>query len=422
MSHTPCLLLVAPRFSYRIAPYLQAAQRLGVEVFVASNGEQLLLAAGTDGIALEFSDLNSDVERILGALDGRELLGVIPTDDSTAEISAAVAARLGVPANPVSAMRFSRRKDLARARLKQCAVATPRFETRRFDDLIAGKGASLGFPVVIKPLSLSGSRGVIRANNSAELVEAALRVAALVASHPELETRELALLEEFVPGREFALEGMLANGELTVLALFDKPDPLDGPFFEETYYVMPARIDPDLHRRIAETVAAACAAYGLRVGPVHAEVRVNGDAPMIIEVAARTIGGQCARLVTLASGLSVEEMVIAEAMGAKMGPVELESAAGVMMIPTPKTGVLRRIEGLSAARKVSGLADVSIDVREGAVLTALPEGESYLGFLFATGESADAVEQTLRTAYSKLSIVVAPILASGAVRRREGSA
>jgi hypothetical protein len=207
-----------------------------------------------------------------------------------------------------------------------------------------------------------------------------------------------------------ALEGLLQQGELEVLAIFDKPDPLQGPYFEETYYVTPSRHSTELQQQIKATVMAACAGLGLREGPVHAEVRLAERGCVIIEVASRTIGGECARLLSFGTGSSLEALVIAHAIGQPLAIRPPAGAAGVLMIPIKEAGILRRIEGITAARAVPFIDDILISIRDGYELVPLPEGSSYLGFMFASAATPEQVEAALRTAHGHLNVVVGPLL------------
>jgi biotin carboxylase len=265
------------------------------------------------------------------------------------------------------------------------------------------------FPCVVKPVSLSGSRGVIRVNNDNEFIEACERIQNIVAMVANEEEKSLLLVEEYIPGIEVAVEGFLTESEFLPLALFDKPDPLEGPFFEETYYITPSRQPLELQQFIFQRVHAACQAYGLKTGPVHAELRLHDNQIWIIEVAARTIGGECAQLLKFGTGYSLEQLVIAHSLGLRLNIQPMEEAAGVLMIPTPKPGILRRVEGVLAAQKIPLIESVVISVREGYQLQTLPEGSSYLGFIFARGPSPQEVEAALRQAHSLLNIVVGPL-------------
>ncbi len=269
--------------------------------------------------------------------------------------------------------------------------------------------SGIRYPCVVKPLALSGSRGVIRADNAGELVAAIERVRAILSrEYGSPSTR--VLVEDFVPGQEVALEGMLRAGRLAVLALFDKPDPLDGPFFEETYYITPSRHPAGQQERLVQRVQQACIALGLREGPVHAELRIQAGDGVIMEVASRTIGGDCARLLQFGTGQGLEDLVISHAIGQPLPVSPQDGGAGVLMIPIPRAGVLRRVEGIAAARAVPCVEDVMISLRDGYELVPLPEGASYLGFMFARAPSAAQAEAALREAHAKLRIVTAPVM------------
>ena len=375
---------------------------------LASDGRHSLIPRLAEGLHVDFGEPERSHRRILDAIRERPVSAVVASDDAATELSSRVAETIGLPHNPPAAARIARRKDLARATLAAAGVGVPRFRTidlqRRRRPQIAG----VGYPCVVKPLALAASRGVIRADSPDELLAACRRVERIVENSVEEEERRTLLIEAFVPGREVAMEGILRKGHLHRLAIFDKPDPLDGPFFEETYYVTPSRLAPPEQDRIAERVAQACSAYGLREGPVHAELRINCEDVWIIEVAARTIGGECARLLDFGTGRSLEEIVLSHALG-RSSEFELDQrAAGVLMIPTRQAGTLRRVEGVLEASRIPGIEDVSIAVREGYELVPLPEGGAYLGFVFARADSAEEVEAALRRAQACLRVVVAP--------------
>lgn len=403
------VLLISANNSYRVSPYLEAARELGADVLLACDGEHSLVSALIEGVSIEPSDVEDSLMRLLAEAQHRPFAGVIGTDDSTVELASRVAERLNLPGNPPQAAVFARRKDKARARLWEAGVPVPRHCVMNLDDVQAGALPDIAFPVVIKPLSMAGSRGVIRANNPTEFRTACERIGRIITELSTAEEREHVLIERYVQGDEVALEGLLIGAELTVLALFDKPDPLEGPFFEETYYITPSRLDPTFQRRIARRVADACAAYGLREGPIHAELRYDDENIWILEVAARTIGGQCARLLSFGTGATLEQLVLDHALGQPVAPNWNQAAAGVMMIPTPRPGVLRRVEGVLCAQKLPFIEHIEISRREGYELVPLPEGSSYLGFIFATAPMPEQAEAALRQAYSKLNVVTAPV-------------
>ncbi len=415
----PRLLLVAPETSYRIAPYLSAARSMGLDVWLAAHGPALpIRARHFQGIHINLHEPDNAVMSILSALDKRRPVGVIATDDGAVEVAARVAHAFDLPHNPPSAAQYTRRKDLARTRLHAAGLPIPDHRLIDLNSLLRPQLAGQHYPCVVKPVALSGSVGVIRADSEVELLAACARVKAMLnktAAHDEHNTL---LVEDYIPGEEIAVEAILHHGELTLLAIFDKPDPLEGPYFEETYYVTPTRLAPDVQARVAKRVAQACTAYGLTEGPVHAELRLHAGEAWILEVASRTIGGQCARLLSHGTGSTLEEMVIAQAMGKPFKPHKSDYAGGVLMIPILKAGILRRVEGVLAALRVPYIEDLEISLREGSRLVPLPEGNRYLGFIFARAPKPAQAEAALRTAYACLNIVIAPMFELTAVHAK----
>jgi biotin carboxylase len=405
------LLLIAPETSYRTASYLVAAHDVGLDVWLAAHGPTMPSHPGlSQGIHIDLREPDAALETIVVAVDARGGVdGVVATDDSTVELAARVAAVLGLPHNPVSAAACSRRKDLARARLQRAGLPVPAYRCLNLNQPLGVQLVGQHYPCVIKPVAFSASRGVIRADSEEELWAACARVQAMLGDAECPEERETLLVEDYIPGEEIAVEAILHRGALTILTVFDKPDPLEGPYFEETYYITPARVAPDVQARVAERVAQACAAYGLTEGPVHAELRLYGGEAWILEVASRTIGGQCARLLRFGTGYTLEQLVLAQAIGQPLAPEPQQEAGGVLMIPILKTGILRRVEGVMAAMRVPYIEDLEISLREGYRLVPLPEGNRYLGFIFARAPSSQEAEHALRTAHACLNVVVAPL-------------
>lgn len=378
-------------------------------MLVASTSEHSLVSEVAEGLRIDLQQPTQALQSILAAASKQAFTGVIATDDSAVDLAARTAQRLGLAHNPPEAVQLTHRKDLARARLHEHHLPAPNFQRIDLQTDLASQIDALDFPCVIKPLSLSGSRGVIRVDNAEQATTAIQRISAIIKTLKSEEEQRYLLAEEYLPGIEVALEGILHNGKLQVLTLFDKPDLLEGPFFEETYYITPSRLPEAQQTLITQRVSEACAAYGLMHGPVHAELRLHQGEATLLEVAARTIGGQCAQLLKQGSGYGLEELVISQAIGKPLPTQTTDSAAGVLMIPIPKAGVLRRIEGLSAARKVEHIVDVEIYVREGYELVPLPEGAAYLGFIFAKAPTPAQVEAALRKAHEQLSFVTAPL-------------
>ena len=403
------LLVIAPHGSYRTAPYIQAASKRGMAALLASEGRHALTGAAAHGVQITLADPEASLQAILRAAAEAPIAAVIGTDDGSTELGVQAALALGLPHNPLDSVRYARRKDLARARLAACGVPVPRHWRIDLLQPLTAQLASLDYPVVVKPVALSGSRGVIRADSPEAAVRAVERLRPILRDVTRPEEREQVLAEAFVPGAEVAVEGLLRRGQLQVLAVFDKPDALNGPFFEETYYVTPSRHPQATLTRLQQTLQRACDAYGLREGPVHAECRINDEGVWVIEVAARTIGGLCGRLLRFGTGYLLEDLVVAHALGEDLAVRSGEGAAGVMMIPIPQAGVLRRVEGMVAAQRVPFVEEVIVDVREGYELVPLPEGASYLGFIFAKAPTPEQVEAALRAAHAQLRIVVAPL-------------
>ncbi len=405
------ILLIAPHGSYRTMRYLQAASRLGLDVIVVSEGEHSIVSAYAQGLHVQFDKQEEALQTILACTANMNVLAVIGTDDSVIELAANVAQHSGLVHNKVNTARLARRKDLAREALQVKNIPIPEYQCVELDSILNQTEIKINFPVVIKPLALSASRGVIRANTTDELMAAAKRVKALLAKRTDLKLveKEQVLLEEYIHGDEIAVEGIVDNGVFKLLTIFDKPDELYGPFFEETYYITPTRLPVEQVDKVSDIVQQACEAYGIKTGPVHAECRLRGTEIYLIEMAARTIGGLCSDILEYGLGCSLEEIVLSHATGNPVEKSFVDTAAGVMMIPVPKQGILKRIEGLLAASKIEFIEDINIQLRDGYELTPLPEGNSYLGFIFAKAPEFEQVEQALRAAYACLNIVVAPL-------------
>lgn len=402
-------LLISQPNSYRIAPYINAARRMGLEVLIASRGEHSLITEVHAGLHIDLDDQDAALQTILDEAAKQPFAGLLGSDDSTVELAALAASHLKLPHNPPEAARRSRRKDLARAHLSLASCPVPIHCLIDLNQPLDKQMTGLPWPCVIKPLNMSASRGVIRVNNRQEFIDACARVSKIITNRGDDFEQSHLLVEDYIDGIEVAYEGYLHDGELNTLALFDKPDPLEGPYFEETIYVTPSQLDDTTQSLIKQRVAQACKAYGLRTGPVHAELRIDDKDAWILEVASRTIGGDCGRTLDGAKGLSIEELTVALAMGEKVEPEILQGSRGVMMLPIKQGGLLRRVEGQVAAKNVPYIETVDIIVREGHELIPLPEGNQYPGYIFARAETPDLVTDALREAYSKLLFVTAPV-------------
>jgi len=405
-------LLIAPKHSYRIAAYLRAARELGVKLVIASDGKDSLVQELASGIHIDFDQLESSLQRISEYAGHHPLAAVLPSDDRSVPLSAAVASALGLGHNSPQTAIISRRKDLSRAQLQAAGLNIPRHQVLTIDDICQQRQIpTFEPPWVVKPLSLSASSGVIRVDQASELAAAGAQIDDIISSLSDHVESSQVLVESYIEGDEVAVEALVGKHGLNILAIFDKPDPLQGPYFEETLYITPSRHNRKRQAALRQQLELAIAAMGIRVGPVHAEFRLDAhDQAWILEIATRSIGGDCARSLEYIHGHSLESMIIANALELPLSrPKQTSPAAGVMMIPTPKPGVLRRVEGIMAAQQVAGIESVELAVREGHELQVLPQASSYLGFIFARGENPLQVEAALREAHAKLSIVVAPL-------------
>ncbi len=433
----PRILLLLPTRTYRATDFLEAASKLDVEVVVAS--EEAATTADLSPrhtLVLDFSAPTVATQAILEFDNTYPLAAIVGVDDDTTLLATTASEVLGLPHNPVASAKATRNKYLLRDTLAANGVPVPAYQRFSIYDNpteIVGVGSPkrysgvgspnpdgtdthVSFPCVIKPLSLSASRGVIRADTPAEFIEAFQRTTKLLRTlqaATEADSQEhvsqYLLVEDYIPGIEVALEGILLEGELKTLAFFDKPDPLEGPFFEETLYITPSRLSVDIQDALHNATAEAADALGLRHGPVHAELRYNDNGAHLIEIAARTIGGLCARTLRFGTGMSLEELVIRHAIGQPVEALQREQqAAGVMMIPVPKAGILGEVRGKTAAHHVDGIVEVNITIPIGGEVVPLPEGARYLGFIFARAETPAAVETALREAHQQLEFVILP--------------
>lgn len=406
------VLLLLPTTGYRNRDFVAAARKLGVEIVAAANYcHRLAPSWGLPPImALHFDQPEQAADNVLREIDGN-LDAVLAVDDSGVELAALLSERLGLPGNPAHAVRRVRDKLAFRRLLKEREFPCPEFHHLPTGEDPRRLVPDLKFPMVVKARRLSGSRGVIRADDSEALLRAVNRVRA-IQSLADRDARALGLvIEGFIAGREYALEGTLQRGELTTLALFDKPDPLDGPYFEETLYVTPSRLPGALQEGIRHEVARACRAAGLATGPVHAEVRVNEQGLWLLEIAARSIGGLCGRVLTHSLGMSLEELILRPLVGKPvvepLAPAG-GGAAGVMMIPIPRRGIYHGLEGLPAAQSVPGVTGVTITAEPGQIVAPPPDGASYLGFIFARASIPADAETALRIAHLSLNFDIRP--------------
>jgi len=408
----PRVLLLMTVTSYRAGAFLDAARSLGVPVVVGSDREQALAPLHPDGhLTLDFADEPRAVSDIAAFAKARPLDAVIAADDDGVILAARAAEVLGLAHAPVAAVRAARSKLASRKTFARAGLPTPRFEAVPVMADPVSLARRAAYPCVLKPLHLAASRGVIRANEPKELIAAFTRIAALLRQPGTAaagEEERTILVEDYIPGIEVAVEGIVTAGRLRVLAVFDKPDPLEGPYFEETIYVTPSRLSTEQQEAVTAATRLAVAALGITHGPVHAEVRVEGDRAWPLEIAPRSIGGLCSKALRFGDRVSLEELILRHALGIDVSGLAREPrAAGVMMIPIPRAGTLAEVQGIESARGVPGVEDVRITIPIGQEVVPLPEGSRYLGFVFARAGSPADVERALREAHTLLSFEIA---------------
>ena len=398
----PRILLLLPTATYRAADFVTAAARLGVDVVVGSEHRQALAGPmGDRAVVVPLAGGDAALDAIAALHDRTPLDAVLAVDDQGVVVAATAAQRLGLRHNPPNAVAATRDKAAMRERLAAASLPQPAYRIVAHGADIASAATEVGYPCVVKPVSRSASQGVIRVDDAIQAAAAGIRIRGIVGDGPEP-----LLVERFVPGAEVAVEGLLLGGRLEVLAVFDKPDPMDGPFFEETIYVTPSRQPASVLADLEATVARAAAALGLREGPVHAELRIGtAGALMILELAARSIGGLCARALRFGAGVSLEEVIIRHALGLGLDGLARETqASGVTMLPIRSAGVLDRVSGQERALAIEGVVGVEISIASGRPVVPLPEGDRYLGFVFARGPTAQDVEDALRRAEACLEV------------------
>ena len=410
---SPQLVLLLPKDSYRNEDFLTAASRLGVDVIQAKNQcHQLADYWGLEQmLALPFDDPPRAARMVREQLGDALPVAVLGVDDQGAEVAAAINQILGLSANTPEAVAQLRDKYRFRKLQMECRLPAPQVVPFAGDEDVSAMKLPFGFPCVVKPSRLSGSRGVIRVDMSDQFVDAVDRVKTILRHEASVAESSSVLVEQYLPGSEHALEGLMVGGRLRVLALFDKPDPMEGPYFEETIYVCPSGLRAEVQSSFEQQVETVCRHAGVLEGPVHAEARIDGATVTLLEVAPRSIGGLCARMLRHTLGMTLEEVILHHAIGQSIDPAPASTGAtGVMMLPVEAGGVFDRVTGLDAARAVPGVESIEITARKGDRVQPLPEASTYLGFIFASANTPDEVTATLRQADATLGVVINPLL------------
>jgi biotin carboxylase len=404
----PRVLLLVPARTYRAADFLTAASRLGLDLVVGSDGA--LPLGGRPVVRVSPGDPERSAGRIIASTG--PAAAVVAADTPMLVLAAVIAGRMGLPHNPVDAVTAAGDKTAQRHRWAAARLAQPAFRVvpaAAKEDMLRQAAAEVGAPCVVKASSLSASQGVLRADDPAAAVAAARRVRQVLAAAGRPPDEPL-LVEEYVPGPELSIDGLLTAGVLTVTAVFDKPWTPDGPTFEETLLITPSRLAEPVLAAAISAAGQAARALGLTHGPIHAELRIDerdGQArPVMLELAARCIGGLCSRALRFPGGTSLEEMVLAHALGRPVPGHRAGRPSGVLMLPVPRPGVLRAVEGQAEAAATPGITGLSITIPVGQRVRPLPDGDRYLGFIFAEGDTQDRVEHALADAHDRLRVVI----------------
>lgn len=406
----PRLLLLVPTSTYRAEAFIRAAQRLPVELSVASEEPNSLSHLHpADLPTFDFSRPVDAAAKAVALAQSHPVHAVVAVDDQATLAAAVIAEALDIDHCPPDAVRAALNKYRARERMREAGLAQPDFRLVPFDGFTAA-AREIVFPAVVKPLAMAASRGVVRVDDASQFVDACGRVAAIVganASRMDETARAHLLVESYVAGWEVAVEGLVAKGRVHIVAVFDKPDPLTGPYFPETMYVTPSRLPPPARERIVRVTEEAVRAVGLTHGPFHVEIRGDGDQVFPIEVHARSIGGLCSRVVRFEDGRSLEDVILADALGLLGEVPSLDPrAAGVWMMQSPRRGRFQTMRGVAAACDVDGVEEVIVAARPGQAMEPLPEGFLYTGFIFARAATPAEVERALRIAFARLAPVI----------------
>jgi biotin carboxylase len=400
----PRVLLLVPARTYRAADFILAAERMRLDLVVASDGA---LPLGRAVIPARSAEIDASARRILARAGPLKVIdAVVAADTPMLVLAATVAAAMGLPHNPVDAVRAALDKAAQRQRWAAAGVPQPSFRLVPAGDGVRQAAEAIGFPCVVKAVSLSASQGVLRADDPTAAVEAARRIRQIL-DDAERPADEPLLIEEYLPGPELSIDGVLTAGDLTVTAVFDKPGMPDGPTFEETLLVSPSRLAERTLAAAVRTAADAARSLGLSTGPVHAELRICDRGPAMLELAPRSIGGLCSRALRFAGGASLEEIVLANALGRPIpgggGPA---APCGIYMLPVPRPGILRAVEGKADALAVSGVTGLTITIPPGQRVRPLPDGDRYLGFVYAEADTPADVEEALTAAVARLRVVI----------------
>lgn len=398
------LLVILPANTYRAQRFLEAARKLGVDVFIATDSDFSPPDPSNSVIdGISFCDPKEAGRQIADIIRHQGPMSVLAVDEAAVEVAEWTRVALGLIDHPNSGILATRDKRELRQRLRENNISQP----KTFDilELEQGRG-EIPFPVVVKPSKGSGSIGVTKAQNQQELTKSLITVQDVIAKMTI--SNQCIVVEEYIPGVEFAVDILVTDGKLHVLVIFEKPDPLVGPFFAETIYVTPPHLTDSQLEALHSVIQKCIRALSINNGPLHLELRLTSANDWVpIDIASRSIGGNCSNALAFASNTSLEELIIQNALGLEVINTQRERrASGVYMIPAETLGTLVAVHGVEAALKVRFVEDIQITVKPGTKTVPLPFDNQYLGFIFAKAPGAKTVEKALRTARALLEIEV----------------
>ena len=389
------LLLVIPENSYKSNDFVFAAEKLGIDFMIITDSEQVSSKFSDTVIINKFdAELNKNNIKKL-----KDVTHVLPVDHSALKFSGYLVDLLEVKGNKLESINLSMNKYESRKIFNSLLDIKANNEIiKNIDDInifINKNGTS-----VLKPNYGTASKSVLKINNvekNKEQIEKLMQ---------DCFDQDL-VIEEYIDGKEYALEGTIINSELKKIVIFDKPVEYKHPYFEESIYITPSELSSEAEKRVVSIVDKACKKIGLEDGPVHVEFKINENQIFIIEINPRMIGGLCSRC--LSFGLfkvSLEEIILHAFMNNELKNIELlNNYVGVLMIPTPKSGKFISINK-KELENIQNISNVEITVPEGSDLLEPPYGDKYLGFAFSQGIDKKTVNESLLTAMNLANPII----------------
>ena len=381
------LLLVIPENSYKSNDFVTSAEKLDLDFLVITDSQQVFGQFSDTVIIHGFDEeLENDVKEKL-----QDVTHILPVDHSALKFSAYLVDLLKAKGNNTKSINTAMNKFESRNIFNSISeIKIQNAIVNKIEDIeifINENGTS-----VLKPIYGTASKSVIKVESFQE------NKAEVEKLMQDCSDQDL-IIEEFVDGSEYALEGNLINSELNKIVIFDKPINYKEPYFEESIYIAPTEIPDKTQKEIVNLIGKACKKLGLENGPVHVEFKIHNKEIFIIEINPRMIGGLCSRC--LSFGLfktSLEEIALHAFLNNELKSIDLLSNfVGVLMIPTPISGKFISINK-NELESIPNVSGVEITVSENSNLLEPPFGDKYLGFVFSQGDSKEKVMESLTLA------------------------